>query len=94
MLKTNHKILNYHTIFEPAQEGGYNVSFPTFPGCVTFGRTFEEAKIKAQEILELWLEELASQKQEIPAHFFRPIIDEVAVNAPARAKIYYASNNR
>ena len=34
----------YHAVFEPAKEGGYNVSFPQFPGCVTFGRTFEETK--------------------------------------------------
>ena len=94
MLKTDHKILSYHAVFEPAQEGGYNVSFPTFPGCVTFGVTFEEAKIKAQEILELWLEELSYQKQEIPAYFSRPIIDEVTVKVPAKAKIYYASNHR
>lgn len=50
--------LNYYAIFEPAIEGGYNVFFPSFPGCVTFGRTFEEAKEKASELLELWLEEL------------------------------------
>jgi len=52
------KKLQYHAVFEPAEEGGYNVSFPQFPGCVTFGCTFEETKKKAQEVLELWLEEL------------------------------------
>ena len=51
--------MRYPTIFEPAEEGGFNVSFPSFPGCVTFGRDFEEAKIKAREVLELWLEELS-----------------------------------
>jgi predicted RNase H-like HicB family nuclease len=51
------KILVYPAIFEPAAEGGYNVSFPSFPGCVTFGKTFEEAKKNAHEVLELWLEE-------------------------------------
>ncbi|MBU1778365.1 type II toxin-antitoxin system HicB family antitoxin [Patescibacteria group bacterium] len=51
-------ILQYSAIFEPAQEEGYNVLFPQFPGCVTFGRTFEESKIKAKEVLELWIEEL------------------------------------
>ena len=40
------KKLQYHAVFEPAEEGGYNVSFPQFPGCVTFGRTFEETKKK------------------------------------------------
>ena len=59
MFKLTQKILSYPAIFEPAIEGGYNVSFVNFPGCVTFGRTFEEAKQKGKEVLELWLEELA-----------------------------------
>lgn len=82
MAKKFHKILSYFAVFEPAEEGGYNVSFPDFPGCVTFGRTFEEAKEKAKEVLELWLEELASQKQDIPVRTVRPIIDEIRVVVP------------
>jgi len=79
MAKKIRKILSYFAVFDPAKEGGYNVSFPDFPGCVTFGATFEEAKQKAKEVLELWLEELASQKQGIPVKTSRPIIDEVKV---------------
>ncbi|MDP3899577.1 MAG: type II toxin-antitoxin system HicB family antitoxin [bacterium] len=94
MKKINQKkILEYSAIFEPAEEGGYNVSFPSFPGCVTFGKNFEQAKVKAQEVLELWLEELASNGAKIPAIKYRPIIDEVRVNIPPKAKIAYASNN-
>lgn len=93
MIKIKKKNLQYPAIFEPAIEGGYNVSFPQFPGCVTFGRTFEEAKIKAHEILELWLEELACQGERIPAFFARPVIDEIQTVAPAKAKFIYASNN-
>ena len=94
MAKIKKKNFQYPVIFEPAIEGGYNVSFPQFPGCVTFGRTFEEAKIKAREVLELWLEELACQGKKIPAFFARPVIDEVEANIPAKAKLIYASNNR
>ena len=74
------KISSYYVIFEPAIEGGFNVSFPDFPGCVTFGRNFEEAKDKAREILELWLEELKANKKSIPYHSRRPIIDEVEIH--------------
>ena len=88
------KLLQYPAIFELAAEGGYNVSFPQFPGCVTFGRTFEEAKNNAHEVLELWLEELACQGKKIPAFFARPVIDEIQAIAPAKAKLIYASNNR
>lgn len=91
--KINKKILEYPAIFEPAKEDGYNVSFPAFPGCVTFGHTFEEAKNKAREVLELWLEELASEGKKIPAIKYRPIIYEVKAAIPLKAKVYYAPNN-
>lgn len=79
-----HKIYSYDAVFNPAKENGFNVSFPDFPGCVTFGRTFEEAKEKAKEVLELWLEELAERKEEIPVRNYRSIVDEIRVAIPAR----------
>jgi len=82
MVKKIQKILSYFAVFEPAKEGGYNVSFPDFPGCVTFGKTLKQAKEKAKEVLELWLEELTCQKQQIPIKTSRPIIDEVKVALP------------
>lgn len=82
MAKKIQKISSYFAVFEPAKEGGYNVLFPDFPGCVTFGRNFEDAKDKAREVLELWLEELFCQKQRIPIKTSRPIIDEIKVALP------------
>ena len=51
-------ITAYPAVFNPIPDGGYEVSFPDFPGCVTFGNTFEEAQEKASEVLSLWIEEL------------------------------------
>ena len=83
MLKSERrKILSYFAVFEPAIEGGYNVSFPDFPGCVTFGKNFEDAQNKAREVLELWIEELAVRRQPIPRRVARPIIDEIVVAWP------------
>jgi len=79
MAKRIQKILSYFAVFEPAEEGGYNVSFPDFPGCVTFGKTFEQAKENAREVLELWLEELCAQNKKIIIRTARPIVDEVKV---------------
>ncbi|MDP3741660.1 MAG: type II toxin-antitoxin system HicB family antitoxin [bacterium] len=74
-----HKVFNYVAIFDPAKEGGFNVSFPELPGCVTFGRTFEEAQVKAAEVLELWLEELTVRNQRPYAKKRRLVIGEVEV---------------
>ena len=78
------QISTYFAVFDPAVEGGYNVTFPDFPGCVTFGKTFEESKKNAKEVLELWLEELASEEQDIPRYTSRPIIDEIEAVVSSR----------
>lgn len=44
-------------VFTPEREGGFMVSFPDYPDCVTFGKTLAEAKRMGQEVIELWLEE-------------------------------------
>jgi predicted RNase H-like HicB family nuclease len=69
----------YPAVFNPSPDGGYEVSFPDFPGCVTFGSTFEEAQEKASEVLSLWIEELEAEHRDIPQHKERPIITDVKV---------------
>lgn len=89
-MKYKDKKIQYTAVYEEALEGGYNVFFPAFPGCVTFGRTYEEAEKNAAEVLELWLEELSLNKQKIPVSKNRPLIGEVQVNLPDNAKLIYA----
>ncbi|MBU4056381.1 type II toxin-antitoxin system HicB family antitoxin [Patescibacteria group bacterium] len=84
MADKTRKILSSFAVFDSAEEGGYNVSFPDFPGCVTFGKTFEEAEKNAKEVLELWLEELASQKQKIRVRTKGLIISEVRAALPQK----------
>jgi len=80
MVRTRKKtVLEYPAIFNKAEEGGYNVSFLDFPGCVTFGKNFEEAEEKAKELLELWIEELKENRQRIPIPKSRPIISKIPV---------------
>ncbi|MBI4304472.1 MAG: type II toxin-antitoxin system HicB family antitoxin [Chloroflexi bacterium] len=37
--------------FEPAEEGGYVVSVPLYPSCVSQGETFEEALANIEDAL-------------------------------------------
>jgi len=41
----------------PEKDGGYSVTFPDIPGCISQGDTKEEALKMAKEALELVLEE-------------------------------------
>ncbi len=62
------KILEYPAVFSPAERGMYNVSFPDFPGCFTYGRNFKHAQEMAADVLTLWIEELRFQKEALPMH--------------------------
>ena len=58
MKKRQLKVLEYNAIFTPAEEGGYCVSVPDLPGCLSEGDTFEEAKANITEAIELYLEDV------------------------------------
>ena len=49
---------------EPGTDFG--VDFPDFPGCVTAGKTLEEARKMAVEALELHLEGMLEDRESIP----------------------------
>ena len=83
MGKLEHKVMHYPAVFSPSSDGGYDVSFPDFPGCVTFGASLPDAKQKAREVLELWLEELREQNEDIPLNRSqKPIIEDIDVTLP------------
>lgn len=78
--KLSQKILKYTAIFEPSQEGGYVVSVPVLPGCVTQGETFEEAVIMVQDAIEGYLAVLKDEKREIPQEKDDVVVTKVSVD--------------
>lgn len=58
------KVLKYTAVFEPEDKGGYSVTIPSLPGCISEGETFEEALANIKEAAELYLEDL--EESEIP----------------------------
>ena len=43
-------------VIEDKDEGGYVVSFPELPGCITCGETVESAIVNAMDAKKTWLE--------------------------------------
>lgn len=43
-------------IVEDKDEGGYVLSYPDLPGCITCGDTVQDAIINAQDAKKAWLE--------------------------------------
>ena len=60
------KLYTYTIHIEPAEEGGFVVTVPALPGCVTQGETYEEAVAMAQEVIEGFVEALSKAGQPIP----------------------------
>ena len=53
--------LRYAAVFEPAEGGGYIVTFPAVPGLATQGETLDEARAMAADCLRAYLESLSKK---------------------------------
>lgn len=56
----------YRIHLEPEEEGGFTVTVPALPGCVTWGRDVEHALAMAKEAIEGYLEVLAKHGKPLP----------------------------
>ena len=76
------KILKYDVIFEEQTVGGYTVTVPSLPGCISEGDTFEEAKGNIAEAITAYIESLAKDGEEIPSGDSNIFIGQVGVQNP------------
>jgi antitoxin HicB len=56
----------YTAEFEPAEEGGYIVRFPSLPDLITEGDTLDEAREMAADLLQSYLELLHERGRPLP----------------------------
>ena len=56
----------YPAIFEPAENGGFDVIFPDIPRCYTCGNTLIEAIEMAEDVLAMTIWGLENDKEPIP----------------------------
>ena len=57
---------SFTVIYEPIQEGGYQVTVPALSGLITFGRNLEEAREMANDAVVCYLEGMEKEKKFIP----------------------------
>jgi predicted RNase H-like HicB family nuclease len=63
----------YTIILEPDRdEGGYTVTVPTLPGCITQGETIEEAIVMAKDAIRLFIETLIAEGRPVPQEYEHP----------------------
>jgi predicted RNase H-like HicB family nuclease len=71
--------MKYPIIMEDGGDGWITVYCPTFRGCISQGRTREEALINIKEALELTLEVYEESGWDIPRPAFHTELAEVVV---------------
>ncbi len=55
----------YRISLKKEPEGGYTVTVPSLPGCITYGENIDEAISMAEEAISLYIEELQSRGEVI-----------------------------
>ena len=70
----------YTIILDPDEEGkGYAVTVPALPGCITQGRTREEAIERAKEAIALYIESLEADGEPIPEETYPVEVIKLAI---------------
>jgi antitoxin HicB len=57
---------HFNVVLRPEPEGGFTATVPALPGCVTHGRTLEEAKEMAKDAIIGYIESLRKHNEPIP----------------------------
>lgn len=76
------RVLKYTVIYSSEPEGGFTVTVPSLPGCVTYGESLEEAEAMAKDAIKLYLESLKAHKESIPSNT-RSFIGSIDLEFPS-----------
>lgn len=80
--KISKEVLKYTAIFEPAEEGGYVVSVPALPGCISEGDTFEKAVEMIKDAMKGYLAVLKKEGLDIPKETEDIVVTKVSIPEP------------
>jgi predicted RNase H-like HicB family nuclease len=56
----------YRVLLTQEPEGGFTVSVPALPGCITYGESIDHALSMAKEAIELYVETLEAEGDPVP----------------------------
>ncbi len=59
--------MRYTIYLHPEPEGGFTVIVPALPGCITWGKTLDEARFLAKDAIQAYLESLRKHGEAIPS---------------------------
>ena len=56
----------FQLVFESDPDGGYTVTVPALPGCVTYGKDMKAAREMARDAIELYVEDMLESGERVP----------------------------
>ena len=68
----------FNVVIEPGEDGWFVVTVPGLPGCITQGKTIDEATENSKEAIEAYLE--STHNNAIPLRASQVCVREVLVN--------------
>ncbi len=75
-------VRQYTIVLEPdTDQGGYTVTVPVLPGCITQGESVEECIERAHEAIAGYIESLEADGQPVPEETERPQMITIQVAA-------------
>ena len=78
--------MDYIAYLHKEAKSDFGVSFPDFPGCVTAGKTLDEARTLAPEALALHIEGMLDDGEEIPEP---STLDDVAKDSAMKGAVAF-----
>jgi len=67
--------MRYTVILEQETDGGYVVSVPALPGCVSQGDTRAEALVNIREAIELYVQDCREAGDPVPTEAGKEFVD-------------------
>ena len=80
-MKRAEKNYSYQIILRPEPEGGYTVIVPSLPGCITYGKTVEQAHAMAEDAITGYLASVRAAREPMPSPDYSNIIAMATVAA-------------
>jgi len=57
---------SFTVLYDELPEGGYQITVPSLPGLVSYGRTFDEARVMARDAITCHVGALKKDRSHVP----------------------------
>ena len=88
-MTSSNQYLSLAVIFRPESEGGFTVTVPSLPGCITYGKNLTEANRMAEEAITLYLQDMIAEGEALPKDR-SSYLAQLEVKVPSRRAALHA----